>query len=358
MHYRVSVYNYMNLRFKVYGFEFKVLTNELQIENQNPINFECITAPFRFINYRKAIQDINPEAVIIFLYMKDVIIWPLVHWLKYKRIPFAFWTKGGNWDAPDSTVRYYIFNYIHNLCDGLILYSQKGFDWVKPQNHYKAFVASNTINFEDFPEISESREQIKKELGISFRKVVLFVGRMNVDSGRKKVDHLIEIFKHLQRDDVGLVIVGSGLSEMLKAQMNKVNTLYLGEVYDPQNLQISRIFKMADVCAIPGHVGLSLNQAFFWGLPVVTEQGLQPPEIEYLKDGRNGFIVPENDLHALKERILYLVDNDKERAIFSRNAQEDILREASIEGMFSGFRDCVEFMINNKNLVRQHKTYW
>jgi glycosyltransferase involved in cell wall biosynthesis len=237
------------------------------------------------------------------------------------------------------------------------LYSQKGFDWLEPQNHYKAFVASNTINFEDFPHISESREQIKKELGIPFRKVVLFVGRMNVDSGRKKVDHLIEIFRHLNRDDVGLVIVGSGLSETLKAQMNKANTLYLGEVHDSQNLQISRIFKMADVCSIPGHVGLGLNQAFFWGLPMVTEQGLQPPEIEYLKEGRNGFIVPENDLHALREKILYLIDNDKVRATFSRNAQDDILREASMEGMFAGFKNCIEFMLNNRNSMNRHKKY-
>ena len=281
--------------------------------------------------------------------MKDAIIWPLIHWLKYKKIPFAIWTKGGNWDAPNSIVRDYIFNYIHSLCDGLILYSQKGLDWIKPQNHYKAFVANNTINFEAFPNVSESREQIKKELGISFKKVVLFVGRMNVDAGRKKVDHLIEIFRHLHRDDVGLVIVGSGLSETLKAQMNKANTLYLGEVYDPQNLQISRIFKMADICAIPGHVGLGLNQAFFWGLPVVTEQGLQPPEIDYLKEGRNGFIVPENDLHALREKIIYLIDHDEVEPHFRETPEEDILKEASIEGMFTGFRDCIEFIISNRN---------
>ena len=57
---------------------------------------------------------------------------------------------------------------------------------------------------------------------------------------------------------------------------------------------------MADVFAIPGHVGLGLNQAFYFGLPVVTEEGKHPPEIAYLKPGRNGFMVPENDLAALR----------------------------------------------------------
>jgi glycosyltransferase involved in cell wall biosynthesis len=349
MHYRVSIYNYLKSEFDKKGYEFIVLSDELQKENEIPLKFEMFEMPLRFLSCKSIIQNMNPEAVIVFLHIKDLITWKLIHWLKYNKIPVAFWTKGGNWDEINSKVRYYMFNYIFNLSDGLILYSKKGLDLIAQKNRYKAFVASNTINFNDFPQVLESREQIKRELSIPFRKVVLFVGRMDVDSGRKKVGHLIEIFRHFKRDDVGLVLVGSGLCETLKAQMNQANTLYLGEVYDSHNLQISRIFKMADICSIPGHVGLGLNQAFFWGLPMVTEQGHQPPEIEYLKDGRNGFLVPENDLQALRERIIYLIDNDKVRAEFSRNAKDDILREASIEDMFSKFNDCIEFIINKRN---------
>ena len=134
------------------------------------------------------------------------------------------------------------------------------------------------------------------------------------------------------------------MPEELRSRINPKNTRYLGEVHDPQNLQISRIFKMADISSIPGHVGLGLNQAFFWGLPVVTEEGRQPPEICYLEDGRNGFIVAENDVGALRERILYLADNDGVRAQFSAQAREDILKRASTEGMFQGFLSCVEFV--------------
>jgi len=106
---------------------------------------------------------------------------------------------------------------------------------------------------------------------------------------------------------------------------------------------------MADVCVIPGHVGLSVNQAFYFGLPVVTEEGKHPPEIAYLKPNRNGFIVPENDLAQLKEKIVYLLENDTVRGEFSRAAREDILREASTEGMFQGFLKSVQFL-NQQNL--------
>jgi glycosyltransferase involved in cell wall biosynthesis len=66
--------------------------------------------------------------------------------------------------------------------------------------------------------------------------------------------------------------------------------------------------------------------------------------VAYLKPGRNGFMVPRNDLASLKERILFLLDHDDVRAEFSRHAREDILREASIEGMFSGFKQCVDYL--------------
>ena len=73
----------------------------------------------------------------------------------------------------------------------------------------------------------------------------------------------------------------------------------------------------------------------------MTEDGRQPPEVHYLVNGRNGFMVPENDVKELKEKVLLLLQNDALRAEFARNAREDILREASIETMFRGFRDCL-----------------
>jgi len=68
------------------------------------------------------------------------------------------------------------------------------------------------------------------------------------------------------------------MSEELKKNINPSNTTYLGEIHDPQNVKISKIFSMSDIFCIPGHVGLGLNQAMYWGLPTVTEKGKQPPE--------------------------------------------------------------------------------
>ncbi len=344
MHYRVSVYNYFWRRFREHGWDFVVLSNELQRQNQNQCQFELVERPFNFFTYRAEIRRFNPDAVILFLHLKDRILWPLIHWLKFSGIPVALWTKARNLDDPDNRFRNAFFDYLHVISDGLILYTSSLTRFISERHHGKMFVANNTINFEDFPQIRESKDEIKRDLGIPFQKVVLFAGRIGEERNRKKVDHLIDIFRELDRSDVGLVIVGSGLSGELRARMKPANTRYFGEVHDPENRQISRLFKMADVCSIPGHVGLGLNQAFFWGLPMVTEQGNQPPEIEYLRDGENGFIVPEDDRRALRNRLLLLIDNDAERRRMSENARRDILAHASIEGMFDGFLSCVRYL--------------
>lgn len=341
MHYRVSVYNYLWRHFRENGWDFVVMTNELQRENQNRCQFELIQKPFDFFQYRAEVRRLKPDAVILFLHMKDRILWPLIHWLKLSRIPVALWTKARNLDDVDNRLRNSLFDYLHAISDGLILYTASLNRFIKPRHRRKVFAANNTINFEDFPPIPQSKEEIKRDLGIPFQKIVLFAGRIAEERNRKKVDHLIDMFRDLDRSDVGLVIVGAGLNPELAARMNPANTRYLGEVHDPENRQISQIFKIADVCSIPGHVGLGLNQAFFWGLPVVTERGNQPPEIEYLRDGENGFIVPENDRIALRDRLLLLIDSDAERRRMSENARRDILTQASIEGMFQGFLSCV-----------------
>jgi len=355
MHYRVPVYNYFHRRFREHGYEFCVFANQLQRENRKKLQFELQEIAFNFSAYKKAISEAQPAAVILFLHLKDLFIWPLMHWMKVKGIPFAFWTKGGNWDAKGSKWRYHMFNYVHAISDSLILYAQPCKDLIKPQYHRKSFVANNTVNFEEYPEVKESKEEIKREFGIPFAKTVIFMGRMAAGGGRKKVDCLIEIFRNLERTVERLVLVGSGLSEELKARLNPRNTIYMGEVQDDKDLQISKLCKMADVCAIPGHVGLGLNQAFYWGLPVVTQEDEHPPEVFYLKNGQNGYMVPRNDLDEMKNRLLTLLDNDSLRAEFSQHARQDILREASIEGMFLGFKNSVDYM-TNKPGKRQSKS--
>lgn len=342
MHYRVSIYNYFYAEFQKCQWDLIIRSNKMHSQNPYNLKFDFKEVDFSFKNYFNEINIIKPDVVILFLHLKDYILWPLVHWLKLKKIPVVFWTKGMNLDKPDDRLSLSLYRYLHRLFDRLILYSENEKTFVNQKYHSKISVANNAINFNDFPVINESKNEIKRQLDISFEKIVLFVGRMGIAGGRKKVNHLIEIFNELDRKDIGLIIVGSGLDEELKNRLNKNNTKYLGEIYDAENIQVSKIFKMSDIYCMPGHVGLGLNQAMYWGLPVITEKGKHPPEINYLIDNYNGFMVGENDLRELKEKIIYLIDNDDIRYNFSKNAREFILKNASVKNMFNGFKKCID----------------
>jgi glycosyltransferase involved in cell wall biosynthesis len=337
-HYRVANYNYFARRFRELGWEFSVRANELQKNNPYPPEFDFRAIPFGFFAYKREIERLQPDVVILFLHLKNLFIWPLLHWLKFKGIPVVYWNKGINLEVENPGWRNHLFYYVHSRCDAILLYSQKHVTDIQPKNRQKVFVAANTINLDALPVVTQSREEIKREFGIPFEKVVLFVGRMR---SVKKVDHLIAAFNEIEDPGVGCVIVGDAMGQDLAAMARRKNVLYLGEVFDPKNERVSKLFKAADLFCIPGDVGLGLNEAFHWGLPVVTEDGLQPPEIHYMTHGRNGFVVPDGDIAALRARILQLLRDDDLRARFAQAAREDIAREASIERMFSGFRDCV-----------------
>jgi glycosyltransferase involved in cell wall biosynthesis len=344
-HYRVSNYNYFTRRFKEEGWEFIVRANELQKQNPYPLEFDFQEMSYKFFAHKQEIERLKPDVVILFVYLKDLTTWPLIHWLKLKRIPFVYWNKGINLEVKKPGWRNYLFYYVHHLSDAILLYSKHEIQHIQPKNRQKVFVANNTINFATFPQIGQSKEEIKREFKIPYEKTVLFVGRMR---SVKKVEHLIQAFNSIEDPGIGCVIVGDAMDYNLPKLMQRDNIRYLGEIYDPKNVQVSKLFKMSDLFCIPGDVGLGLNEAFYWGLPVVTEAGLQPPEIHYLTPDRNGFIVAENNVDQLREKILLLLRDDSLRAKFSADAREHILREASIENMFSGFKECVEYVMKKK----------
>ena len=161
MHYRVSVYkgNYFHRRFRDSGFEFSVIADRLQEQNQRPLEFEFQEVAFDFLKYRKAIIDTKPAAVILFLHMKDVITWPLFHWLEIaEEVPSPSGRR-----AEAGTLKreagYRMFNYAHGMADALILYSEACRDFLRPNLRSRVFVANNTINYDDFPTIEECKER-------------------------------------------------------------------------------------------------------------------------------------------------------------------------------------------------------
>src|SRR5690606_4230799 len=138
------------------------------------------------------------------------------------------------------------------------------------------------------------------------------------------------------------VIVGGGLNSRQRDLTGRSgNVRYRGEIYETE--AVNRIFKMADVFSIPGKIGLGINHAFYWGLPVVTENVRHSPEIIYLKDGQNGFMVERGDVRALAEKLNLLLSSAELYASFSEAARKEIELNASIDRMCDGFLQAIRF---------------
>lgn len=335
-HYRIKIYNYFTEEFKKRGYEFHVLSNEYQKCKYN-VEFIKHERNFSIKGYIEEIDKINPDVVINFLHLKDKLIIPLTYYCKFRKIPMIYWNHGVNLRDPENTVKNFIFRFVHDISDSIILYTPNELKYIKTRNRKKTFIAYNTLNFTDIDKSSlDSKEKIKKKYGINEKKVVIYISRI---MPYKKLDVLIKHFKG--NKDIGVIIVGKGIS---REQVNIIesynNLYYLGEMYDKD---VWEIFSIGDIYSTPGHIGLGLNEAFYWGKPVVVLEGNHAPEVFYLEDGRNGFKVKDEE--ELVSKILYLLNNEEIYYKFSNYAKETYINKCDISNMFNGFINAIEYCL-------------
>ena len=335
-HYRVSIYNYFDSYFNNHGYEMSVVAPSVQKNNPHTINFKLQLVSYNLfkINYLfKFIKQSNLFSVIFFLHLKDIVFWPLIIYCKINKIKIIYWNHGVNLQDPNNKIKYIFHNFLHTISDKIILYSENEKKYLSKKNKEKVIIAPNTINFDALPSISQSKKELHKKYKITYEKIALFVGRITPE---KRVDYLIDLFKDHRLNNYLLIIVGSGLSNKLIKCIKQIsNITYYGEIMDL--VSINEIFKMSDIFVHPGAIGLSLNQAFYWGLPVITEDVFHGPEIIYLKNNNNGFKVKHNAKNDFIEKIQLLFNNSKLLDQFSQSSKATIIKEANIDIMANGF---------------------
>lgn len=140
-------------------------------------------------------------------------------------------------------------------------------------------------------------------------------------------------------EDIAVVMVGPGFSQ---EQQRKVdahkNLYYLGEKYGSD---VNEIYKMGDVFSIPSHIGLAMNEALFWGMPVVLLQGTHGPEIYYMKNGVTGYLAESED--DFRKYVIELLRDEERLKKMSNACLEVYNKEVSIDRMFQGFKDAIEY---------------
>ncbi|GAH04823.1 unnamed protein product, partial [marine sediment metagenome] len=169
----------------------------------------------------------------------------------------------------------------------------------------KIDVVYNGINLDGYSFTEKELEEVKKELNLDEKPLLLFVGRVN--DQRKGLDILLKAFKiALVKIDATLLIVGSGDQRKARtlAQSMEIleNIVFTGFVDD---LTLKKCYALCDVYVCPSRLegfGLTILEAMAARKPVVaTDVGAIP---ELLKNEENGIVVDLNDIDGLSNVIL------------------------------------------------------
>ena len=343
-HYRLNNYNFFAEEFKKLGFEFSLLTHEAQ-KVPFEIKYPLIEVPKKFSAFRKAVNKIKPDVIILFAHLKDLHIHPLTCYLKIKRIPFIYWNFGINTDHPDAYLKNALYRLYHTISKSIILYSPNEIKYIKEKNRRKVFIGNNSVNLTDIDASQfTDKDYLRKKYHIKESKIVLFVGLISKKA--KKLDILLQCFRN---QDIAVVIAGKGMNdEQLGIVNSQANYYYLGEISYDRN-EIYNIYKSADVFCIPGNVGLSIIEAFFMGKPVFTMEfpnEVNSPELWYLKNGENGYIASSRE--ELESKIIEVLGNPEMYQSFCKLARETYDTQAHIKFMFEGFKNAVNYALDSK----------
>ncbi len=137
--------------------------------------------------------------------------------------------------------------------------------------------------------------------------VLIMIGRLNL---RKHLDMLFDAAAILkERGNIyNIVIIGDGEDRVKLEQLSihlglQNNTWFYGACYD--EVRNAELLLNADLCVVPGDIGLTAIHSLMFGVPVITHNcyKLQGPEFEVIKDGETGAFYEYGSVTDLAAKI-------------------------------------------------------
>ena len=330
-HYRVPVYNHLSCYLRDRSFALTVTSEGIQPGNATDVKFHYAQMPLSLSSIARTVWRGKFDVVIMFVKLSDLYLFPVYLVVKgMLRRKMVWWGQGKDLADPDARLKNAAYATEHALCDAIILYAEHLRKLVACRFQHKVFIANNTLAF-TYPGLPlGSKDKVLSSRNICTRKNIICMGRFQK---RKRVDQLVAAIQLMNRPDIGLILVGPDTERVLD-NVDGPNIYKLGPIYDDQRFDL---LSAADVYCLPGAVGLSIVDAFYCGLPFVTEEGDESAEIGYLKHGENGFVVTRGDVRELARSLLLLLDDDELRARFAEAARKEVAVNASIEQLCRGF---------------------
>lgn len=163
---------------------------------------------------------------------------------------------------------------------------------------------------------------------------IVSVGRLHKKKGFR---YLIRAFKkvHAKAPSSRLIIVGNGVERKnLKRLISKLKLKKSVRLkgFVPHK-RLVRLLKKADIFCLPSvttkdgnHEGIpnAIKEAMATGLPIVATRHGGIPEL--VKNGREGFLVPEKNVRRLAKKLKHLVKNPSSRLKMGRRGRKKVAK--------------------------------
>ena len=261
---------------------------------------------------------------------------------------------GHGYSKSDSVMRRALRRQMVSLADATLLYGRMEQERLRAAGYKRTFVAPNAIDQSAIAaatvEWTADKARLRswqKERGIQDGRLVVFISRIEPD---KRVDLLLEAFRIAQQQDPGLRLAiiggGSGL-ESARAYAAELgiasSTTFTGPIYDERD--IAPWCLSAGCFAYPEAIGLSIQHAFGYGLPVVTSDCLAShnPEIEALRPGVNGLLYAHGNAAAFGDAMLQVLQGTRSRAQWREAALDTVNAPDgyNVHAMVHGYADAL-----------------
>jgi glycosyltransferase involved in cell wall biosynthesis len=260
---------------------------------------------------------------------------------RLRRVPFVLWT--GMWFHPQTTfhrVSRPVTEALYRDVPAIVVYGEhvkRALLEVPGVDSEKIFVAGQAVDALRFAGVQPARDG---------RPVVLFVGQFEQ---RKGIDDLLAAFDKVADPSAELRLVGDGsLEEHIRRRINGSSRVTIvGHVPQddlPGELQRATCLVLPSVTTRETNEpwGLVVNEAMHAGLPVVATDAVGAAVGGLVRDGENGYVVPERNPERLGDALRCLLADRDAAAQMGRQARVDAAA-FNYDRMADAFEGAVEY---------------
>ena len=276
------------------------------------------------------------------------------HWLvlRPRRFRLAFWGHGRNWQAQRSgLLRERFKRWEARRVDWWFAYTQRSVHAIEQSGFPRERITSlnNAIDTRELRAMGDSVSQMeldsaRRDLGWGESPVGVYVGSLYRE---KRLSFLLEAAAQIRKRLPGfrLLLIGDGPERETVRRFAAVHdwVRWVGALSGREKVLH---LMLGDVLLMPGLVGLSILDAFALERPMVTTAWkLHSPEIDYLTDGMNGLIAPDDPV-GYAEYVAALL-TDRARLMRLRSGCRDSAALYTLEAMVSRFSDGIRSTLSS-----------